>query len=91
MPTDRRTRSSGTSSAEPAVDACVIAPGCSMSDSTPPSDSASVKISVRVQKSQRRLSAAGEAHGDHAAETAHLRGRDLVARMVGADPGRAPW
>ncbi|SLI08520.1 Uncharacterised protein [Mycobacteroides abscessus subsp. abscessus] len=33
------------------MEACVIAPGCSISDSTPPSDSARVKIFVREQKS----------------------------------------
>ncbi len=48
MPTDRRTRSAGTSSCEPATDAWVIRPGCSMSDSTPPSDSASVNTCVRL-------------------------------------------
>ena len=46
MPTDSRTRSSGTSNCEPAVDACVIAPGCSISDSTPPSDSARMNTLV---------------------------------------------
>ncbi len=40
---------SGTSSAEPATDRCVIAAGCSISDSTPPSDSARVKTSVAAQ------------------------------------------
>ena len=39
----------GTSSAEPATEACVIRPGCSISDSTPPSDSASVNSRVRPQ------------------------------------------
>ncbi len=36
-------------SAEPAADACVIRPGCSISDSTPPSDSPSVNSRVRPQ------------------------------------------
>src|SRR5690349_19771497 len=49
MPTESRTRSSGTCSAEPATDMCVIWPGCSMSDSTPASDSASVNTSVAAQ------------------------------------------
>ena len=49
MPTESRTRSSGTSSGEPATLACVIRPGCSISDSTPPSDSPSVNTSVRPQ------------------------------------------
>src|SRR6185295_4187972 len=46
MPTDSRTRSPGTSSMEPATLACVIRPGCSMSDSTPPSDSPNVNSDV---------------------------------------------
>ena len=37
---ESRIRSAGTSSSVPATDACVIRPGCSISDSTPPSDSA---------------------------------------------------
>src|SRR4051794_16436405 len=49
MPTDRRTRSAGTSSGEPAALAWVIRPGCSMSDSTPPSDSARVNSRARSQ------------------------------------------
>ena len=40
MPTDSRIRSAGTSSGEPAAEACVIAPGCSIRLSTAPSDSA---------------------------------------------------
>src|SRR3954454_6040130 len=49
MPTDSRTRSAGTSSGDPAALAWVIRPGCSISDSTPPSDSASVNSRVRSQ------------------------------------------
>ena len=47
IPTDSRTSVDGTSSGEPVTDACVISRGCSISDSTPPSDSASRKTSVR--------------------------------------------
>src|SRR5699024_11115122 len=56
MPTDIRTRFAGTSSCEPAVEAWVIAPGCSISDSTPPSDSARVNKVVRAQKSSAACS-----------------------------------
>ena len=49
IPTDRRTSASGTSRCEPATEAWVITAGSSMSDSTPPSDSASVKIRVDSQ------------------------------------------
>ena len=47
MPTESRTRSPGTSSGEPAALAWVIRCGCSISDSTPPSDSARVNSWVR--------------------------------------------
>ena len=43
----RRTRSAGTSRSVPATLAWVIRPGCSMSDSTPPSDSPRVNTWVR--------------------------------------------
>ena len=46
MPTDSRTSAGSTSSGEPATDMWVIAAGSSISDSTPPSDSASVKRRV---------------------------------------------
>ena len=46
MPTDSRSRSSGTSSGDPATEAWVISPGCSIRLSTAPSDSASVNSSV---------------------------------------------
>ena len=49
MPTDSLIRSSGTSSGEPAAEACVIRAGCSTRDSTPPSDSPSVNSRVRPQ------------------------------------------
>lgn len=51
MPTEMRTRSAGTSSAEPAAEACVMRPGCSIRDSTPPSDSPSVNTLARLQTS----------------------------------------
>ena len=56
MPTDSRTRSAGTSSGEPAAEAWVIDAGCSISDSTPPSDSASVNSRVRSQTAERAAS-----------------------------------
>ena len=46
MPQLRRMRSAGTAASEPSTVWCVIAWGTSMSDSTPPSDSASVKSFV---------------------------------------------
>ena len=48
MPQLSRTRSGGTAAAEPSTDWWVIACGTSISDSTPPSDSASVNSRVRV-------------------------------------------
>src|SRR6266699_2803401 len=47
IPTESLTRSAGTSSGEPAAEAWVILAGCSISDSTPPSDSPSVNNLVR--------------------------------------------
>ena len=49
MPTESRIRSEGTSSAVPATLACVIRPGCSIRDSTPPRDSPSVQTVVAPQ------------------------------------------
>ena len=49
MPTDSLIRSPGTSSSEPVTEACVIRAGCSISDSTPPSDSPRVNRRVRPQ------------------------------------------
>src|SRR5699024_3537020 len=40
MPIEMRTRSAGGTSSEPSADTCVIFSGCSIKDSTPPSDSA---------------------------------------------------
>ena len=51
MPTLSRIRSAGTSSGVPATEAWVILPGCSISDSTPPSDSPRVKTSALLQMS----------------------------------------
>ena len=90
MPTDSRTRSSGTSSCDPAVEACVIAPGCSISDSTPPSDSARMKISVREQKSRAACGPPAQPDRHHAAEAAHLPGGDVVVGMVGQARDTAP-
>ena len=57
-PTDRRTSDAGTSSGEPATEAWVMRPGCSISDSTAPSDSASVNSSVCAHDLERgRLAA----------------------------------
>src|SRR5918996_899355 len=46
MPTDSRTRPGSTANGDPAADAWVMRAGCSMSDSTAPSDSASVNRRV---------------------------------------------
>ena len=83
MPTDSRTRSPGTSSGEPAALAWVIRPGCSISDSTPPSDSPSTNSLARLQIADRRLLAADGAEAHHAAEAAHLLRRDLVSGVLG--------
>ena len=48
IPQLSRTRSAGTAAAEPSTDWWVIACGTSISDSTPPSDSASVNSRVRA-------------------------------------------
>ena len=53
MPQLSRTRSAGTAAAEPSTDWCVIACGTSISDSTPPSDSASVNSLVRARSPSR--------------------------------------
>ena len=56
MPTLSRTRSSGTSRSLPATDAWVMRCGCSMSDSTPPSDSPRVNTRVRAHTSSAACS-----------------------------------
>src|SRR6185503_3421556 len=48
MPTERRTRPAGGASFVPRTEPCVMASGTSMSDSTPPRDSASEKYFVRA-------------------------------------------
>ena len=83
MPTDSRIRLSGTSSGEPAAEAWVIWPGCSMRLSTAPSDSASVNSCGRRDDLERRLARRRAREADHAAEVAHLLGRRGVAGMVG--------
>ncbi len=47
IPTDSRTSCAGTSHGDPATLACVIGPGTSINDSTPPSDSARKNSSAR--------------------------------------------
>ena len=89
MPTDSRTRSAGTSSGEPAALACVIRPGCSISDSTPPSDSARTNSFARLQISTACVLAAGRAE-----ETMPPNRRICLAAVSCpgwlAGPGRAP-
>ena len=82
MPTESRTRSPGTSRAEPATEACVMRPGCSISDSTPPRDSPRVNSLARLQTSTAASSPPVDLEGDHAAEGPHLLGGDLVARVL---------
>ena len=83
MPTDRRTSAGSTSSGEPAADACVMRAGCSMRDSTAPSDSASVNTFVRRDDVERGGLAAAHRERHHPAEVTHLALRDVVAGMVG--------
>ena len=90
MPTDSRTSAGSTATVEPATDACVMRAGCSISDSTPPSDSASVNSRVPRHDVERGVLAAAQRERDHAAEVAHLTRGDRRGRMVRADPGTAP-
>ena len=83
MPTERRISAGSTASGESTADAWVMRAGCSMSDSTPPSDSASVNSRVRGDDLERGVLAAGGEEAHHAAEVAHLTARDRVARVVG--------
>ena len=83
MPTLRRIRSPGTSSAVPATDAWVIRPGCSIRHSTPPSDSPRVNTSALAADVDGVLLAAGDPERHDAAEPLHLPGRDVVAGVVG--------
>ena len=72
-----------TSSGEPADRGVGHAAGCSISDSTPPSDSASVNTRVARDDLERRGLAAASGERHHAAEVAHLLRGDLVAGVVG--------
>ena len=83
------TRSAGTSSGEPATLACVIGPGTSISDSTPPSDSARKNSSVRRATSSA-FSALADPERHHAAEIGHLPAGDRRGRGGPRAPGRAP-
>ena len=80
MPTESRTRLGGTANGASAVDACVIRAGCSIRLSTPPRLSASFQIFVRPTSATASSSLADEER-DHAAEVAHLRRGELVARV----------
>ena len=94
MPTDRRTRAGSTSSVEPATDAWVIVAGTSTSDSTPPSDSASVKRRVasaiaiarsaagRTARPRLRHERDHPAAGPHLAALADERGARMGVRSV---------
>ena len=81
IPQLRRTRSAGTAASEPSTVWCVIACGTSMSDSTPPSDSASVKRLRRLGDGD----GVGVAEGDHAAEA---RPAHVVGAVGAAQPLR---
>ena len=83
MPTDTRTSAGSTSSGEPAADAWVMRPGCSMSDSTAPSDSASVNRQRRATHVERSVLSSGGEERHHPPEVAHLARRDRVAGMFG--------
>ena len=87
MPTDRRTSAGSTASGESTAEAWVMRAGCSMSDSTPPSDSASVNSRVRGDELERGLLAARHEEAHHAAEVAHLPPRDRRGRGAPGCPG----
>ena len=82
IPTDRRTRPGGTASGESATEAWVIGAGSSMSDSTPPSDSASVKSRVAAANRRARSSPSAQLDAEHPARQPHLapdeRGRGMI-------------
>ena len=94
MPTDRRTSAGSTSSGEPATDRWVIAAGTSMSDSTPPSDSASVKRCVPSAMATARSAAvrpsgtSGRHERDHPAEPGVEDGRHVAAPAQERRDGR---
>ena len=76
-PSRRRTRASS-------------GPGCSISDSTPPRDSASVNTSVRLQTAERLLAAAGHPERHHAAEPRASAGPRSRGPGGRAGPGSRP-
>ena len=78
IPQLSRTRSAGTAAAEPSTDWCVIACGTSISDSTPPSDSASENTLV-ARADPRRV---GVPERDHAAEAGPADVVDAWARRA---------
>ena len=90
MPTLSRIRSAGTSRSVPATLAWVIRPGCSISDSTPPSDSPRVNTSARVAHRERLLLAAGDPERHDAAEPLHLLAPRPRGRGARAARGRSP-
>ena len=71
-------------------EAWVIRPGCSISDSTPPSDSARVNTSARGAHVQRLLLAARDPERDDAAVPLHLPGWPPRARGARRARGRSP-
>ena len=91
IPQERRIRASGTSRAEPATEAWVIVDGTSMSDSTPPSDSARVNSRVDAQiasarsravRAGRPAAAGGSRYErDHPSPVAHLAGGEAGLRV----------
>ena len=89
IPTDRRTSAGSTSSGEPATDMWVIAAGTSISDSTPPSDSASVNR--RVPSAMRSpvpwRSARRAARRGGTRPSRRTPGSDLRHVRAGAQPG----
>ena len=76
-----------TASGESAAEAWVIRAGCSISDSTAPSDSASVNSCVRGDDVERGCLAAGGEEAHHAAEVAHLAGARRRGRGASGRPG----
>ena len=90
MPTESRTRSAGTSSGEPATLACVIRPRVLDQRLDPAERLAEGEHRDQPAHLQRGLLAAAQPERHHAAEAAHLLGRDVVAGVRRAGPGRAP-
>ena len=64
--------------------------GCSMSDSTPPSDSAQAKTFTVFRNVARRLEPALDHEGHHAAEALHLLASRARAAGATRGPGRSP-